>query len=270
MKFGICSEIFDVWGDIERAMDFAKSTGYDGFEIAPCSLADHVTDISAEMRRDIVRAAARAELDIIGLHWLLVGPSGIHLTHPDKEVRERTTQYLKDLARFCADVAGKLLVLGSPKQRDVMEGVDYSTAEDYAVEAIEAVLPVCEELGVVLCMEQLSPRETNFCCTVEQTVALIERVDHPLFRLHLDVKAMVDEPAGRPATIRRYAKRLTHFHANDENLCGPGWGDVDFGPIFEALRDVGYDDYISVEVFKFEPGPEAIAVKSLEYLKSFV
>ena len=51
---------------------------------------------------------------------------------------------------------------------------------------------------------------------------------------------------------------------------GPGWGDVDFGPIFQALRDINYDRYVSVEVFKFEPGPEAIATRSIEYMRRFV
>ena len=45
--------------------------------------------------------------------------------------------------------------------------------------------------------------------------------------------------------------------------------DVDFGPIFEALRDMQYQGYVSVEVFIFDPGPEAIAEKSLRYMKSF-
>jgi sugar phosphate isomerase/epimerase len=48
---------------------------------------------------------------------------------------------------------------------------------------------------------------------------------------------------------------------------GPGFGDVDFRPIAAALRDVGYDGVVSVEVFKFDEGPEVIATKSLEYLR---
>ena len=60
---------------------------------------------------------------------------------------------------------------------------------------------------------------------------------------------------------------MAYFHANDRNLKGPGFGDVDFTPIAGALRAAGYDGVVSVEVFKFEEGPEAIATRSLEYLK---
>ena len=66
---------------------------------------------------------------------------------------------------------------------------------------------------------------------------------------------MTFEEEDRPALIRKYAKYLAHYHANDENMNGPGFGDVDFGPIFQALRDIDYKGYMSVEVFKFELGP---------------
>ena len=128
-------------------------------------------------------------------------------------------------------------------------------------------MPLCEQRDVTICMEQLTHWETNFCQTPEQTVELIEAVDHPNFQLLLDTKAMSFLEEDRPDVIRKYAKYLKHYHANDANMKGPGWGDVDFLPIFNALRDINYDGYMSVEVFNFEDGPAAIAEKSLSYLK---
>jgi sugar phosphate isomerase/epimerase len=62
---------------------------------------------------------------------------------------------------------------------------------------------------------------------------------------------------------------IGHFHVNDANLYGPGMGDVDYGPIAEAIKDVGWDKWLSVEVFKYDPDPETIARKSIEYLNRF-
>ena len=270
MKFGICSEIFKEWNDIARTIGYGKEAGYDGLEVAPFTLSQYVTDIPRQTRDEIVAKADEAGLDVLGIHWILVGPEGVHLTHPDKDVRDRTARYLIDLAHFCGDIGGKVMIFGSPKQRSRAAGLEYEQVFDYAVGVFEKALPVCEERGTTICMEPLTHLETNFCTSAEETVRLIDRIGHPNFRLLLDTKAMAFEKDGRAATIRKYGKYLAHYHANDENLNGPGWGDVDFGPIFDALRDVAYEGYVSVEVFKFDPGPEAIATKSLEYMRRFV
>ncbi len=263
MKFGICSEIFKDWNDVGRTIDYVKSIGYDGLEIAPFTLSDYVTDIPAAVREDIRKRAEAAGLEIIGLHWLFVGPSGVHLTSPEAGVRAFTVQYLRDLAHCCADMGGKIMVLGSPKQRNVGRDVTYNQAFGYARGIVEEVLPILEERGVTLCMEQLTHMETNFCQTVEETVELIDAVGHPNFQLILDTKALAFQQEDRPTLLKRYAKYLRHYHANDVNLEGPGFGDVDFTPIFGALKEIAFDGYCSVEVFKFDPGPEVIATRSL-------
>ncbi len=270
MKFGICNEIFKEWNDIERTIDYVKEVGYDGLEVAPFTLATRVTEIDDATRKKIVKRAEAADLDILGIHWVLVGPDDVYINHPDKEVRDRTAQYLIDLARFCGDIGGKVMIFGSPKQRNVHESLTYEQAFDFTAEAFERAMPACEEQDVTVCMEPLTHLETNFCQSAAETVKLIERVNHPKFQLLLDTKAMTFEEEDRAALIRKYAKYLAHYHANDENMNGPGWGDVDFAPIFEALQEIDYQGYASVEVFKFEPGPEAIAAKSLEYMKQFV
>lgn len=270
MKFGICNEIFKDWNDIERTIGYVKEIGYDGLEIAPFTLSQYCTDIDGPTRRKIVAAAEKAGLEILGLHWVLVGPENIHINGPDPDVRQRTADYLIALANLCGDLGGKVMIFGSPKQRNVEEGMSYDDAFKYTAEAFEKSLPTCEARGVTWCMEPLTHLETNFCTSAEETVTLIERVNHPNFRLLLDVKAMAFEKQTRAELIKKYAHHLAHFHANDENLNGPGFGDVDFAPIFEALKAIDYPDYVSVEVFNFEPGPEAIATKSLEYMKRFV
>ena len=67
--------------------------------------------------------------------------------------------------------------------------------------------------------------------------------------------------------IRRNRDWLAHFHANDPNRQGPGFGSLDFVPIFEALQEVGYDGWVSVEVFDYSPGIERLARESIEYMR---
>jgi sugar phosphate isomerase/epimerase len=182
-------------------------------------------------------------------------------------VRERTSAYLAELARLCRDVGGKIMVLGSPKQRNLLPGVTHDQALDYAADVIRRALPVLAECGVVLAVEPLGPVEGDFLVTAAAGVQLIERVDSPQCRLHLDVKAMSTEQQPIADLIREHARWLVHFHANDPNRRGPGMGSVDFLPIFAALRDIDYRGWVSVEVFDYTPGVETLARDSIAYMQ---
>ena len=103
--------------------------------------------------------------------------------------------------------------------------------------------------------------------TAAETCRLIERIGSPHVRLHLDVKAMASEPLPIPEIIQASARHLEHFHANDVNLQGPGFGDVDFVPIFKALAEAGYPGWVSVEVFDYIPGAERLARESIEFMR---
>lgn len=163
------------------------------------------------------------------------------------------------------------MVLGSPKQRDLLPGVTYDQAVDYAIEVFDRVLPALDSTDVDLCLEPLGPNDTNFINTCDQAMELIERVDHPHLRLHLDVKAQSSEPGETvPDLIRCHGAKAGHFHAQDVNLRGPGMGDLDFGPILRALVASGYDRWVSVEVFDFAPGAEETARQSIACLRSFL
>ncbi|RIK79118.1 MAG: D-tagatose 3-epimerase [Planctomycetota bacterium] len=266
MKFAICNETFQDWPH-ERAFAFARECGYTGIEIAPFTLARDATAATPHQRAEIRSLAERNGLEVVGLHWLLAKTEGYYLTSPDAAVRRRTADYLRELARLCRDLGGNILVFGSPQQRNLVGGMSHEQGVEYAAEVFRDAVPELESLGVTLAVEPLGPAEGNFLLTAAAGVELIERVGSPNCRLHLDCKAMSSEPTPIPDLIRQFAPYMVHFHANDPNRRGPGFGELDFRPIFAALREVGYDGWVSVEVFDYAPGVERLARESIEYMR---
>jgi sugar phosphate isomerase/epimerase len=266
MKFAICNEIYQGW-KLEDTLAHAARLGYAGVEIAPFTLANAVTDISGSERQKIREAAARNKIEIAGIHWVLVKPEGLYINHTDRSIRDRTAQYFYDLVEFCADVGGKVMVVGSPKQRNLLPGVSREQGWEWAAATFRKAVARAEERGVVICFEPLAPVETNFINTAAEALQFVQQVPSPSFKIILDVKAMSSESKPIPAIIRDSWPNFGHVHANDRNMKGPGFGDVDFKPVAAALKEVGYQGFVSVEVFKFEEGAAVIASKSIEYLQ---
>jgi sugar phosphate isomerase/epimerase len=266
MKFAICNETFND-RPLAAGFELARDCGYTGIEIAPFTLANYATDITPKRRDEVRRQAADAGLEVVGLHWLLAKTEGFYLTSPDAAVRRRTSEYLGELAALCRDLGGLLMVLGSPQQRNLLPGVTRPQAMRFAAETIQIALRSFEETGVVLCVEPLGPSEGDFLLTAREGIELCEMVGSPHCRLHLDVKAMSSEPTPIPELIRTNRALLHHFHANDPNRQGPGFGNVDFLPIFSALGEIDYQGWVSVEVFDYKPGVERLARDSIAYMQ---
>jgi sugar phosphate isomerase/epimerase len=266
MKFAICNEIFQSW-KLEDVFAYCARLGYDAVEIAPFTIANSVKDISAIDRSRIRDLATRNGIEIAGIHWVLVKPEGLYINHTDPVIRERTADYFCELANFCADIGGTRMVVGSPKQRNVLPGVSPKQARSWATETFRDAVAQAAAREITVCFEPLGPAETNFINTAEEALSFVRQIPSPHFQIILDVKAMSSETKPIPQIICESWPYFAHFHANDPNMKGPGFGQTDFRPIAAALNQVGYNGFVSVEVFNFEDGPEAIATRSLAYLK---
>lgn len=275
MKFALCNETFQsadaagkfqLW-PVEEGFNAIADAGYGGVEIAPFTLAEHPRQISAARRKALRRSCEKLGLAVCGLHWLLVSPKGLHVAHLDPAIRQKTLGVLLDLVRLCSDLGGRVLVFGSPFQRSTLDGWDSAETWRRAAAAFQTVAEAAAKAGCVLALEPLTSAETNLMLSTAEGRRMVESVAHPACKLHLDVKAM--SPSAEPVAsqIKSSADLLTHFHANDANKRGPGFGNTDFVPILQALKEIQYDGWVSVEVFDYTPDPITIARESLAYLK---
>ena len=124
MKFAICNEVFEGWA-IDDSIKFVADTGYDAIEIAPFTVAQYVTEVTATERHRIRAVAADNGIGISAVHWVLINTEGMYMTHTDPAVRSKTADYFCELVKFCADLGGEAIVVGSPKQRNLLPGVSF-------------------------------------------------------------------------------------------------------------------------------------------------
>jgi D-psicose/D-tagatose/L-ribulose 3-epimerase len=271
-KFAICNETFaplstpNPWS-WERTCAFLSQSGYDGVELAPFTFAPDIGAVSAARRSEIKRIAADSGLEIVGLHWLLVSPPGLHLHTTETALRQKTLDYLKALIEFAGDVGAPVLVLGSPKSRSLENG-DEAGAWSRMCETLATLTETLTACNAVLCPEALPRPEADFLLTQADAWRMVEEINHPAIRMMLDVKSMCAEGPDAPALLcQEFGARTVHLHANDANRRGPGFGAVDFVPIAAALQETNFSGYVSVEVFDYSPDPETIARESLRYLR---
>ena len=217
MKFAICNELFGKQS-LEEVFETAARVGYNGVEIAPFTLAGSVTEIDTARRNHIRQLAEDYQLDITGIHWLFISPEGLYLNHPDDEIRAFTRQYLCDLIQFCGDIGGKVMVVGSPKQRDVLEDQTYEATWDRTKSVIESCLPVAEAHGVTICIEPLDHEQTNFINTPVEAAQMVREISHPNFRMIVDVRATLCQGEDVVAAIHKVKDEMAYFHLNDVYL----------------------------------------------------
>lgn len=268
MKIAICNELFEEW-DIAQIFDYAAQLGYDGVELAPFTLGETASDISHAERKRIREAAANAGVEIAGLHWLLVKPPGLYINHPDAGIRKKTQNYLRELIDLCGELGGKVLVHGSPQQRNVKDGWDPAETWRHARETFESCAETAGARGVFYCLEALTTADTNFINTIDEALQMADEIDHPNFQIMLDCRSIYAGAGSDLPTVLENALRtgkLRHVHVNDPNGRGPGFGSLQFTPLLKILHQADYSGYISVEVFDFKPDPHTIAARSIGYL----
>ncbi|MFN5272673.1 MAG: sugar phosphate isomerase/epimerase family protein [Planctomycetota bacterium] len=263
MKYAICNETFE--GTSHRdGLELAKKLGYTGVEVAPFTLGLDAREIPKQTRREYRAMVEDLGMSIVGLHWLLAKTQGFHLTTDDRSVRNKTADYFKCLIELCSDLGGNVMVLGSPLQRNFSPPMTHEQAMENAVEVIKQFTEQLESAQVRLAIEPLGPQEGNFLNHASEARAMIQAIDSPSVRLHLDFKAMSSEGPPIDQIVRENSDWVIHFHANDPNKLGPGMGQVDQGPIFKALKEIGYRGWVSVEVFDYSPGVEQILTQSMD------
>jgi sugar phosphate isomerase/epimerase len=190
----------------------------------------------------------------------------------DDEAREWRIEYTKSAIDLAAAVDAPAVCLATGRP---LPGTMPEAAYDLLLDSLDAILDHAEERSVRVGIEyepELLVENTD------EALALIEDVDRESLGVNLDVGHAAVYGEDVAESIRRTGDRITGVHLED--IVGgrrgkhyhriPGEGDVDFRSIFDALDDVGYDGFATLELYTYPDAPDYAASKAYEQLEQYV
>jgi len=226
----------------------ARELGLDGIELATFDFASFPA------------AAARRELEALATPGILCSAlvGGMSLATEDAALRSRSLEFLKSGVRTTAE-AGMSLFIGPfcsavgflPGRRRT--GDEWSRC----VDGLRALGEYADGFGVRVAVEPLNRFETFFLNTAADAVQLCEEVAHPRIGILYDTFHANIEEKNQAAAIRLLGKHIFHVHTCENDRGIPGSGPIDWPGVVNALREIGYDDWLVIE--SFGPGIKEIA-----------
>lgn len=261
-------------------IDLSRQLECEGLEIYMGFLESHDADYLQTVREHVERCGMVVSM-------VCASPD---FTWPKKAEREKEVAKQCQAIRVTAELGARFVrVLSGQKRPEVSleDGIDM------VVDCIEQCLPIAEECGVTLAMENHYKDGywiySEFAQRMEVFLAIINRIDSPFFGVQFDPSntilanedplRLLDCVAGRIKTMHASDRYVAKGHDIKEvlesaaavgyhpALCHGvvGRGLNDYEAIFRKLAAVGYDGWISIE--DGMNGMEEMK-ESVEYLKT--
>ena len=252
---------FVFWDDLADGCREAAELGFDAVEVFP---PDAETLDELDIKRLLARHGLKVAAVGTGAGWVI---HKLRLTDPDRAGREPARLFVQSIV----EAAGKLgapAIIGSMQGR-WGDGMDRDEATFYLADALSGLGKQAATFGVPLLYEPLNRYETNFANTLADGSRILRMLDNDNVKLLADLFHMSIEEADLPAALRAAGKDVGHVHFADSNRRPVGEGHTDMTSIVRALREIGYDGYLSAEVFPY-PDPTAAARRTIESFRCYV
>ena len=252
---------FVFWHDLEAAARTAAELGFDAIEIfAPSPDAvdgSKLRGLLDELKLEVAAVGTGAGMVIHGLN----------LTDPDPAQRRKAADFIRKIIDFGAEYNAPAII-GSMQGKWGSE-LDHATALGLLAAALNELGAHAGAKNVALIYEPLNRYETNLVNTIAVGVELMKSLDVNNVKLLADIFHMNIEEANIADAIRAGEGFIGHVHFVDSNRRAAGMGHLDFAPIVAALKETGYDGYISAEAFPL-PSPKVAAEATIaEYRRLF-
>lgn len=169
-----------------------------------------------------------------------------NLLAKDKTQRAKSVQYIKDVVTMVKELDGQMVSVVPGTVGKIIPDGRPDEEWEWAIEGMKQVYEYAESVGILIGIEPINRFETYFINRGDQALALAEAIG-PKCGVCLDTFHMNIEEDNTYDAIRRSKGRLVGFHVADSNRMAPGMGTINWPKIIETLREIDYDQVLSVE-----------------------
>lgn len=232
--------------DFERFLEVLTAEGVEAVELAPSRLWSEPLDARAGDVQYVVRQLERHGLVCAGFHSLLFHRSDLCFFGEDGSL-DRAFDYIIGLGKLCSDMGGRTLVLGSPRNRNLAEGNEVMQRRNF-VAGLQRLSRAWTGSELCLCLEYLTPDQTNFMVSAEEQTDIIRSANAPGVSYHLDTGVLIENEEEIDRVLAGMEALPEHCHVNDPGLRPPGSDSDVHQDIGRALRQAGYAGFVSIEM----------------------
>jgi len=168
-------------------------------------------------------------------------------------------EYYIECVHLAADLHAPVVVVVPGWQ---MFGTEYAQAWDWSSHGIAEIAKTAGQTGVMLAIEPITKAMVNLVNTSQQALKMIKEINLPSVKLMLDTAHMMMEKESSIDAVLEARGQLVHVHAEDSDghsmsRRSPGRGDFNWMGFIKSLREIGYEGYLSAEVFGLDPDKSA-------------
>ena len=242
--------------------------GYDGIEIGAAAPHAYPAYVGPERRKEIRTLLEANGIEVSAMLPAPGGGPGFNVASPSQEERRAAIEQYKEVAQLCADLGGNTLLYVAGW---VIYGTEWKQAFDWSREALVEIGRAADDLGMTVAVEQ-NPADGNLIESLDDGVELMRSVDAPNVKLMFDTIHAMYRNEVPTDYVYRMGNDLRYVHLSDIDRLPPGQGRGDFVGLVQALTDIGYDGYLSMEIgFNYRNAqPDKFAREAYEYMKPLV
>jgi sugar phosphate isomerase/epimerase len=227
--------------DYPKGVKLVAEAGFDAYEISPW-LPRRLTD--GDMSR-LIALLKKNEIKFSG--FTAIYPPEMTIASPSPDVRRQNILYTNRLVELVHDLGGRSIGWGSPRARQIPNDVSTELGYRRFIELLKASGTLAEERNVRIAIEPVNRFESSNIHTVREALALARLVHRRNVGIVYDSHHASFEETSFTRPIFLAGKRIVAVHVSDCNRKIPGKGHIDFEPIINALKKVGYDGYVTLE-----------------------